>query len=543
MARNTIGFFNQLRTRETINLGEGTNVQRIENTVILDYSSFTKGLNVSVPASRLTDGFTPYVQDLDIDDGDLLVRRPGIIQEESFVAAGRTPQEMFVQGNPATGLAELVFIDLGWLGIRGPSGFPTTWTNLSLPAGFGWATCIHGGLLVMTNGGGTSAYYKQPLANTLVTLPWGPARTVMSFAGRVFAGAPIDGGSFVPMGVLWTGATSEPNDLGPGSGFEELLDDSANGDQIIAMRSINFDVAAILTRNAVWVAQRTGDSNRPADFSVRRVGFGAITDASVVRVPGGVAYLSSRDVVVFDGNNVQSISQPINKLLYPLELNKLSRYSLNYVESRNVLQVLTPSELFEYSFSFGRWMRHSVKARRSVNTGTDFASLSGLDVGEFDGGGWGADWGYSWGLAGTAGGGSPGTRRLDTTIYLNGQFIGRESPTARADFGIPFTPVLETYLQQAQSLDTTVVLRRLIVEYSGTGGELQWSVPNYAGDWQVVRNTTIPASLRPRSLSFLSRSAGLLAGVRIAILSGSVAIGRLQAEVEMRSVDRQGGSR
>jgi hypothetical protein len=543
VARNTIGFFNQLRTRETVNVGEGTAVQRIENTVILDYQSFAKGLNVSVPASRLSDGFTPFIQDFDVDDGDLLVRRPGIVQEESFVTAGRTPVEMFVQGNPATGLAELVFIDGPWLGIRGPLGLPTQWFNRALPAGFGWATCIHGGLLILTNGGGASAFYKQPLGTIVTALPWGPARTVMSFAGRVFAGATTDTGALVPMGVQWTGATSEPGDLGPGSGFEELLDDSANGDQIIAMRSLNFDVAAILTRNAVWVAQRTGDSSRPADFSIRSVGYGAVTDASVVRVPGGVAYLSSRDVVVFDGNIVRPISRPINKALYPLNINKLSQYSLNFVESRNVLQVLTPNELFEYSFIFGRWLRHSVKALRSVNTGTQFTSLAGMDVGEFDGGGWGAGWGFSWGRTSSDSGGGSGIRGLDTTIYLKGQFIGRESLTATADFGVPFTPGLETYLQQAQSLDTVVAIKRLIIEFSGAGGVIQWSVPDYNGAWKVTRNTTLPASVRPRSMSFISRSAGLLAGVKISLLSGSVAVGRLQAEVEMRSIDREGGKR
>jgi len=538
--RSTIGFFNFLRTRQNVNLGEGTSVQRIENTVIVDYAGFRGGLNQSVPASRLPDGFLSYVQNHDIDERDQLVRVPGIIVDETF--SGRTPQYMWVLGNPATGLSELVFVDQGFLGVRGPGGIATVWTNLSLAAGFEWTTCVHGDLLIMTNGVGV-VRYKQPLANALVSLSWGSARTLMSFAGRIFAGGVQDGGNYVPLGISWTGATSQPNDIGPGSGFEELLDDTANGDAIVAMRSINFDIAAILTRNAVWVARRTGDPFRPADFSPMVGADGALTNASVVRVPGGVAYLSQRDVIVFDGNSTRSLSLPINSLLYPLDLSKLDEYALNFVESRKVLQVLTPTRLFEFSFVYQRWMMHTVRALRAVNTGDKFERLGGAPVGlPGDGstGGWGNDWGMSWGSIQTTGG-DGGTRGLDTTIYLRGNQLGLEERNIDTFFGEVFTPILDTNLQVAQSIDMINSIKRVIMEYSGRGGTIQLYVPDYQGGWQLVRTVTLGESANTRSVSFTTRKAGKLAGLRVATLSGEVIVSRLQAEVEMRSLDRTGG--
>ena len=542
MARNTIGFFNRLRTRQNIVLGEGTDVQRIENTVILDYQSFARGLNQAVPASRLPEGFVSYVQNHDIDERDRLVRVPGIVVDETFV--DRTPQHMFVLGNPATGLAELVFIDGGWLGVRGPDGTATVWNNLSLPAGSEWVACVHGDLLIMSNGTGF-AQYKQPLATALIPLSWGPARALMSFAGRVFAGGVEDGGNYIPLGITWTGATGQPDDLGPASGFEELLDDTANGDAIVAMRSINFDIAAILTKNAVWIARRTGDAFRPADFSPVVGADGALTNATVVRVPGGVAYLSSRDIVLFDGNTPRSLSLPINSLLYPLDYSKLSEYSLNFVESRKVLQVLTPTKLFEYSFVFQRWMMSTIRARRAVNTGTTFETLTGAMVGVVGTtmGGWGTMWGRSWGTrTSSTGGGTGGTRSLDSVVYLRGNQLGIEREGISTFFGEEFTPIIDTHLQQAQSLDTIVSIKRVILEYSGRGGQLQIYVPDYAGGWQLVRDVVLPASTEARSVTLVTRKAGKSAGIRIATLTGEIVIGRVQAEVEMRSQDRTGGT-
>ena len=545
MARNTIGFFNQLRTRANVVLGEGTDVQRIENTVILDFNDFSRGLNVSVPADRVPDGFVSAVRDFSINEQSQLVRVPGVVLEESFAAAARVPKELFVLGNPATGLAELVFIDGAFLGIRGPLGGATVWTNAGLPAGFEWATCVHGDELILTNGAG-STFKKQPLATAVIALGHGPARAVMSFAGRVFSGGAVDGGTYIPMGITWTGSSSLPNDLGPGSGFEELLDDTSNGDMIVAMRSLNFDTAAILTRNAVWLARRTGDANRPADFAPVVGGFGALTNATVVRVPGGIAYLSQRDVIVFDGNTPQSISLQINSALFPINTSKLAEYSLNYVESRHVLQVATPIALYEYSFTYQRWLCNSLQVRRIVNLGTDFVSMSGTMLGSSSNvGGWGNSWGLAWGIKRPGGGGGDGStaRTLDTTIFLQANRIGRESVAASTFFGIPIVPVVDTQLQQAQSLDTVTGIKRFIIQYSGEGGLVQISVPNYSGDWQVVRTVLLPAATTPRTRSFISRVTGTLLGLRVSLLSGSVAIGRLQAEVEMRSVDRQGGGR
>ena len=545
MAGNTIGFFNRLRTRQNVTLGEGTDVQRIENTVILDYQSFARGLNQAVPASRLPEGFMSYVQNHDIDERDRLVRVPGIVVDETFTG-GRAPKYMWVLGNPATGLSELVFIDGAFLGVRGPTGAPTTWTNLSLSTGFEWVSCVHGDLLILTNGVGV-VRYKQPLATSFVSLSWGPARALMSFAGRIFAGGVQDGGSYVPLGITWTGATGQPNDLGAGSGFEELLDDTGNGDAIVAMRSLNFDIAAILTKNAVWVARRTGDAFRPADFSPVVGADGALTNASVVRVPGGVAYLSARDVILFDGNTTRSISLPINSMLYPLDLSRIDEYSLNFVESRKVLQVLTPTRMFEYSFVYQRWMMSTVRALRAVNTGTDFETLFGGMVGSGLGagfiGGWGTVWGRSWGTrTETGGGGGSGTRGLDTTIYLRGSTLGIEQAGATAFFGEEFTSIVDTQLQLAQSLDTVVSIKRIIIEYSGRGGQIQVYLPDYAGGWTLVRTITLPASVEPRSVTYTVRRAGKLAGLRIATLVGEIAIGRVQAEVEMRSQDRTGGT-
>ncbi len=547
MARNTIGFFNQLRTRQTAVVGEGTDVQRIENTVIVDYPLATRGLNLSVPEDRVPEGFVADIQNFAITDRDQLVRVPGIVADE--LLSGHPTQELFVLGNPATGLAELVMIDDEFLGVRLSDGTATTWTDMGYAVGpVGWASCVHGDIMILSNGGGTATQYKQPLATATIPLSWGPARALMSFAGRVFAGGVTDG-SYIPMGILWTGSTSEPDDLGPGSGFEELFDDTANGDQIVAMRSLGFDIAAIITRNALWVARRTGDANRPADFSPVAVGFGGISHAATVRVPAGVAYLSQSDVIVFDGNVPQSISVPINSAIFPLDTNRLEEYCLNYSESRNVLQVLTPVGLFEYSFRFNRWLKNTVTALRVVNTGTEFETLGGGGViGEGEEGGWGFDWGFSWGETSMGGGAGAGAARpLDTAVYLKtgeaGGALGVEDVDALTFFGVPFTPSVTLPVQQAQSTDMIVSCRRIIVGYQGAGGALQFYVPDADRAWVPAREIELAASSRSRTRSLSVRQAGKMLGVRIDMELGSVVLERVQAEVEMRSLDRLGASR
>ncbi len=540
MGRNNIGFFNQLRTRRNVTIGQGVDVQRIENPVILDYQSLGRGLNVAVPASRLPEGYTPLAQNIDINDGDQIVRVPGIAVDETF-ADDHTPEYMFVLGNPNTGLSELFFIDGSFFGVRLSDGTATTWVDASFPAGSEWVTCVHGDVMVLTNG--EAIYTKQPLALAVVPLAIDPARAVMSFAGRVFTGGPDDG-TYVPMGVAWTGSSGSPSDLGAGSGFEELLDDTTNGDQIVAMRSINLNVAAILTRNALWMARTTGEANRPADFATVTGGYGAITNATVCRVPGGIAYLAQHGVMVFDGNNVSEISQNINKLLYPLDTSKIAQYSFNFVESRNVLQVLTPTEQYEYSFRFQRWLCQTIGALRAVNTGGSFEVLGGgLEVGEGEVGGWGFDWGESWGESGSGSGSPLGGRALDTTVYLKGGQLGLEQANLQTFFDVPFETIFETRLELAQSLDTVVTTRRLIIEYQGDAAAVYWYMQDANNQWMLLRESMVPASPGVRSVNFMARNSGRPAGLRIVMVAGDIAIGRLQMEVDLRGVDRQGGIR
>lgn len=512
-------------------VGAGAQSQPLPTHTKIVFRDFSGGLNKAVMPSSLPQSFAADLVDFQIDQRGRLATWPGVGVAETFTAP-RSPDVMFAHGDSTTGATELVFIDGRFLGVKSDSATATVFTDLNLPLGGRWVSCMQGDQLVLSNGVGT-VYTRDVGDSTVANAGWGPARALMSFAARVFGGAVTILGDYEPLGIFWTGATSLPSDVGAGSGFEILYDDTEGGDYIVAMRSIGFDFAAILTRRAVWVATRTGNSSRPADFSPRVWGQGAVNDACVVKVPQGIMFLSDSGVKLFDGNSITHMSDPIDADILPLQFNKINEYSAAYSPVTSEYVLFTPVGSFYYALNDRRWTKRSLKVLQGVSVYIDGSSspISGAAVG-----GWGNDWNRSWGESSGGGGGGGGAVQSDLYYLVAGRLLVASNDTTYA--GVPYLPTWESAeLDTPDEIDGMYTIDNVSVRYTG-GGNIQIYTPDYQGDWQLFRDATLPVATQSRTYDFYGNTTGKLMGLRLVVVNGRFNIEAIAARGLLRESRR-----
>ncbi len=481
---------------------------------------FTRGYSTERVAEVTEPGLSPYMMDVEVDKAGRLMRAVGISLTETLV---RVPQAMFLHPNLDDAI-DVVLISAPHMGVRQLG--VTNWYDVALPSSALWVSALHAGTLVFSNNS-DETYAREYNSTTIISLGWGPAAALVSFAGRLWAGNTEIGGVRNPIGVKWTGSSGEFDDVsGLGSGFELLLDDSTENDRIVAMKSLGFAMMVIVLRKAIWIGRPTGDEIRPVDFEPRISGVGAINHATVQVTPMGVVMLSDDGVKLFDGNSVQHMSAEIDDELLPLSYLLTTRYSAVYAPQTQIYTLFTDVATFDYSFVRRRWTRRSLIADRAVaiHNPLSFNYTTGNA-------GWGMSWGSWWGVAPPEG---PGASN-EVMIYQQGVKLGAPNEAVESYFDEPQTPVWQSPERDAAALNNLASVKRIDIAYKGDGAELLIETPDNDGNYQAYAPATLLPTTTTKTLSIHALRTGLGMGVRVTIVSGFPLIERLGAKVVVRS--------
>lgn len=208
----TIGDAEGRRRGPQSRAGVGVQVGKLADSVYVEFKDFSGGYSVEKIPEATQQNRAQHALDMNVDYRGRLVRMDGVAVLENLVYK---PDSILVHPN-LDNEADVVLIAGPYVGFR--RNAQTAWINAGVPAGAGWSGTIHANSLVFSNGVGD--VFVRPLGtNAIIPLGWGEARALQSFAGRIFAGAANIGGTNNPLGIKWTGASGEYDDLsGYGAG-------------------------------------------------------------------------------------------------------------------------------------------------------------------------------------------------------------------------------------------------------------------------------------------------------------------------------------
>jgi hypothetical protein len=240
------------------NYGRGHYIQSLPEAKYAAFINFSGGLDYREAREDVPQNSSPSALDVEVTHRDRLRPVPGTTSVEELT---HTPNQLVLHASLEF-TSELVMFDPPFIGIR--TSDETEWFDVGLPEGDRkFAYVNFGGTLLFSNGR-IGLYAKEAGETEVELVEGGPAaHTLASFAGRVFAGAAIIGGNREPLGISWSGASSDHdewevfNDQGvqTGAGFELLIDDMIQGNYIVALRTMGLDFMAILLRNSIWIGR------------------------------------------------------------------------------------------------------------------------------------------------------------------------------------------------------------------------------------------------------------------------------------------------
>lgn len=482
------------------------------------YGAFT-GIDESAAPSLIpfSSGIRGTIDTEVLPDG-ALVRAPGIAEVED--ALGHSFKYAFTQTSP-DGAVELLIIDPPFIGVR--TAGATVWTNVGLPATsqYGWVAANHGGVLVFSDA--QTALWRRDFGAAAISVIPGapPCRTIASIAGRVFIGAPFVAGNFQNLTMEWSDSTSDPSGWDPtlGAGAEDLIEDLAWADRIVALRPLGRNILTILLRNSIWMGSRTGDLDRPLDFASVIPGVGCIWETTARTTRGGVVYVSDDGIHNFDGNDDRMISSTTNQEIIPIDFNNIIGYGAAFDPNRKRYILITPSATWVYEFAVGatpdfpqgraaRWFKRSFIAD-GVFSYSDQAADPNWDDLE---GTWDTLGEKTWDELVAIGINSPS--RL---FFASGTKLGRENYGTFQNFGVDFTGYWRGTPGRRDNLSGLVVTYGIELEYR-SGGRVLFSTPDVNGLWAERITVILPNQGEQYSGEYVSFVAEGLPGLEIALL-------------------------
>lgn len=178
---------------------------------------------------------------------------------------------------------------------------------------------------------------------------------------------------------------------GVGSGEEELLGSPGGKvDQQTATYGISDEIAIAIRSNSIWQVSVTGNFDAPFAFSRIRPGVGSLYPLATCEIPGGVAFLSQDDVVIYDAaQGLQRVGAPIRREILPLSRSYLRRACLVYDEREDELRLSIPDgnqaahRIYRYNRSEDAWTKDVYQFVVRAASFTRF-SQSSLTIDELD---------------------------------------------------------------------------------------------------------------------------------------------------------------
>lgn len=508
--------------------GQGQYVEGLPQLIWQRWKDFSGGYVSSDTQDEIAPNATPNALDIEVDSKDRLVRSAGTTLYEAL--DGHVVKQIAVQAS-LDYTAELILFAPPYIGIRTTG--PTEWYDVGLPISanrqYEWTN--FGGTLLFGNG--LEGMYARENATTEIALVDGAPAAVdyMSFAGRVFALGAIIGGNREPLGVVWSAATSLHDDWdGLGNGFELLIDDMSAGDRIVAGRSMGLDAAAILCRHSIWVARRTGQRDRPADFQSAVPGVGAVTSACVRTTRFGVLFLSDSGVYLFNGNSAELVSEAINADLLVdgrIDYTQLNKYRAIYNPATKRYTLFAPSGTWVFEIEKKRWFRRSIQPNDAVLFAQQFDALTWDEmVGTWD------EQTLVWEDL------RPAEANKADLIFLQegtpDSALWIEDPLSMTTFGEPMIPFWEFPQITGEYLNQLLTVKKVNVDYI-SGGTVELWTPDLEGDFSLFRTKVLPLATARRTRGVMGEKTGKGAGVKLVMTAGRPVISKVELGLLLRS--------
>jgi hypothetical protein len=505
------------------NFGQGNFLKQLPQDAVKRFADFHGGHDSRQHTSQTPPSSSPRTRDMEVSSKNRLRRGPGVTNDETLV--GHPAWQMALHAS-LDFTSELVMFDAPYIGVKGPAA--TVWTNVGLPVHVNpWTWTNFAGSLVFMNRVGV-AYSRQPNSLTVEahdTIPQGA--TLCVFAGRLYVGGAVLGGNLEPMGIAWSAANSDYRDFqSDGAGGEPLISDMAVADRMVCIRAMNLGLMAILNRRSIWVGTFTGDLFRPADFQPRVAGTGPINEAVCANTPLGVIFLGDQGVEVFDGNQIQHISGPIDADLLPIDFTETDGYSASYNIFTKRYTLHTPTQTWVFDLQYQRWYHSSIIATSSSLFPQQFTSETWAAVS----GTWNDEVG-TWADAIIREEDASDLFVLGTVAGV--QTLGHLDYAAEAAFGVDIDGSWESPIERGSELNQLITTKGVQVEYIGSG-TLEFWLPNSDGDMELLvrQQLAVAAALRTVWLPVIDTGLGL--GLRLVILSGQIEVSMF----ELRAIAR-----
>jgi hypothetical protein len=499
------------------NFGRRIPVEILPADKVLTFNDFKGGYNSSTSRQTAELDSSPFSEDIEVNRKNYLVRAPGtsLFQDRE----GHDITQMMVHAN-LENRAELLLFSPPFLGIK-QAGF-VEWIDFGLDGSKPYVATNFAGTLIFSNSVGRP-WVRQPESSVIergLTIP--SAVSYATFASRVFAfGTEIEG-TLEPMGVRWSAANSNYEDwTGIGAGDELLIDEMVAGDRCIAARTLGFDFMAVINRNSVWIARRTGMPRRPADFQPRVPGVGAINEAVCRTSRFGVTFLHDTGVYIFDGNSATMVSAEINADLLPLDYTQLNRYSAVYNPLNKRYYLHTPTETWIWDIEYKRWFRRSLVARQSALFAEQFSATTWAEAtGTWD------EKTEVWADF------SP--QQGNEMLLFLGESVHQEDNESLIMLDQAINSRWDFPAGDAATMVDLLTVKGVIIRYVG-GGTVEFYTNDHSGDLISSLSIDLIGSAEPRVARISGIITGLGAGLGLRIVSGDVEVISVQAVVLGRS--------
>lgn len=485
--------------------GVGSDLQQITPPVQKVWNDFSKGFAAVDSPEDTPEGASFDAVDMEVDRRDRLVRAPGVALVEALT---HTPSDMILHGN-LDSYSELVMFSAPWVGYKAAS--TTIWSNEGIELNRQMAGTLYADILILTDG--RKLYSRRPSTNALTVEAGPPGEDVAVFGSRVLVGGGLFGGNIELLSVQWNDADGDYKNWGGlGSGVEFLLSGGPESDRIVAMRTMNLSLLAILNRHAIWVGSLTGNGLAPFSFTVRLKGVGCAARRTAHSTEFGVLFLSDDGVRAFDGNTAPVISDAINSELLPL-VGDGAEYRASYDATGHRYYLFVPGgPTYVLDLNKQRWYKWS----RTYNGGVTFP----VQVAQTR---W-ADLVGTWA--------AQTQRWVDMIVregesrhlLLSGANLGIESTGVETSFDVPFNP--HWSMPIAQPEDQTRMFRTDRVEIRSQGaGTVRFNLPGNTGEYETGEQIVIAGSSLDTFYDTHIKT-GLGLGLQVEVLAGSPKISR-----------------
>jgi hypothetical protein len=277
----------------------------------------------------------------------------------------------------------------------------------------------------------------------------------------------------------------------------------------------------VLCKKSIWIATRTSDVNEPGEFSPVEPGIGCVSESTAKSVYGGVEFLSSVGVQVFDGQKCVNVSEQINADILPLDYANINKYWGHYDAERRRYFLGTPTETWVHDIDFGRWYKRSLVALRAVDFPPEVLPISWNGVSG------------SWDSITTDWSGYDPTYKPDRNVFIQGTLLHAEDPASATYFNQSFVPRWRSKSIMAPRLGVQVIVKQMQFRYKGAG-EIQTQIQDSNGvliDYMTRRLPDTGGLLQ--DAVYIGTKAGLRATMDLQLLSGFVEFDMLGISVQL----------